>query len=117
MNFKTAATIQKRKILKRQLQREERHFLMELPKGLLVIALIMIFGQVLLSNLVGVKGAELVELDNEKAKLAHEKMLYENRLAELSSLSKVEEKCKEELGMKETNSYIYLKDQSLAGIY
>ena len=89
----------------------------DLPKGLLALTVIMISAQVLLSNIFGVKGAELVKLDEEQNSLMHEKTVLENQISELSALSRIEKESQENLSMKKIDkNVVYISDQAVASL-
>ena len=115
MNRDTMAYLKSRKLRQKDALRQNKNLYLDLPKGLLVFTFILITAQVLLSNIFGVKGAELVQLSERKEALQHEKIVLENELAKLSSLSRVETECKTKLAMdKNLNNIEYLSPDIVA---
>ena len=118
MTESTKSAIAKRKRVRKELsQRKSGGFFFDLPKGLLVLIVVMVFAQVLVSNIFGVKGAELVTLEEERNSLKHEKTVLENKVSELSSLSRIEKECEQELSMKKVDrDIIFIEDESFASL-
>jgi len=104
-----------RKKLSRQSKHKDHQIFFDLPKGLFILALIMVSAQVLLSNMFGVKGAELLQLEDQNNVLAHQKTVLENKLSELSSLNRIEKECQANLQMQKVDkSIVYTSDGTLA---
>lgn len=117
MTQKTKEAVVRRRQFQKKLNQKDSSLFIDLPKGLIILTIIMVFAQVLVSNIFGVKGAELVELEEEKNSLTHEKTVLENQIYELSSLSRIEKACYENLTMKKADkNVIYLPNESLASI-
>ena len=117
MTNSTREAIARRRRLRNDFEKKPRKLFFDLPKGLVVLTIIMISAQVLVSNIFGVKGAELVQLEEAQDTLLHEKMVLENTIAEISSLSYIETNCRKHLSMKNVGQdYIYLADESLASV-
>lgn len=116
MTTATAQRIHARKKMRKQRETTETSSIFfDLPKGLVVIAIIMISAQVLLSNIVGVKGAELVTFEESKNALIHEKLVLENEISKLSSLTRIEEVSREKLSMQPADTRIsYVERLSVA---
>lgn len=115
MTQNTKESIARRKQLCKELKKTAPNFFLDLPKGLIAVALIMISTQLLLSNIVGVKGAELVKLEEEQNALQHEKILLESEISQLSSLNRIEQECRNNLIMKNLDKeVIYLENNDLA---
>ena len=116
MTKKVSDSLLRRKLMHQEINKKSSVFF-DLPKGLLALTIIMISAQVLLSNIFGVKGAELVKLDEEKSALLHEKTVIENQISELSALTRIEKDCQTNLSMKKIDkNVVYLSDQTIASL-
>ena len=99
MTLETKKRIARRRLRRKKIKKEQQSLFFDLPKGLLILSVIMILAQLLVSNIIGVKGAELVQLEEEQEALLHEKMTLENEISRLSSLSRVERESRNKLSM------------------
>lgn len=88
----------------------EKRSLTWMPKVLGVFALMLLVGQILVSNRIANSGSHLSEIESEISQLSHATTLLEEKIASASSLTTISQKA-HVLGLTKTSQPLYLSNE------